>query len=348
MGKRATLQDIANYCSLSKSMVAYVIREPNACKATEETKAAIAAAVRELNYMPNLTARRLRTQRSKLIGIAFPSLLGYYHELQLEIEAELERHGYYSISTHWNHKAADIHQEILHALNRLCCQQVDGIISCHHDFPPTELSVPIVYYGEPQSTADCVFPDLADYSHKVIQYLFKMGHRKIGYMGYYNDIRKGFIIREMQGLGLEIRTEWFMYALATLENGYIIMQRFLELKERPTAIIVHSDQMAIAAMRAAIEAGVKIPDEISFISFDGLQESAYLNPALTTFHISFQQAAMLLVQTILHRLDDPKMPLQQRTISVSLIERESVQAMTSSIISGYRSLEVLPEHSKAY
>ena len=328
MVRKTTLQDIADYCDLSKSMVAYVIREPHTCKATEETKAAVAEAVRKLNYQPNLTARRLRTQCSKLIGIAFPSLLGYYHELQLEIELELEKHGYNSISTHWNYKTPQILPEIRRALDRLTSQQVDGIISCHYDPPFAEIPLPIVYYGDPQESSDCVYPDLADYSRRVVQYLYRKNHRRIGYMGYANDLRKVFLIKEMSELNLDIRPEWFIYALATLENGYKVMRDFLALKERPTAIIIHSDSMAISAMRAAMEAGLRIPDDISFISFDGLQESAYLNPALTTFHIPFQKAANLLVETMLGRLCDPLQPQQKRTFPVSLIERESVKDQT--------------------
>ncbi len=325
MTKRTTLQDIADYCSLSKSMVAYVIREPHTCKATEETKAAVAAAVRELNYMPNLTARRLRTQRSKLIGIAFPSLMGYYNELQMEIESELEKHGYYSVSIHWNHKNPNVANEVRKALERLACQQVDGIICCHYDPSFADIAIPTVYYGEPQEEKDCVYPDLADYARKTVQFLRRMNHQDIGYMGYFNDPRKNMIIEEMAVAGLKMNSDWFMYDLATLENGYKVMRRFLELKRRPTAIIVHSDRMAISAIRAAMEAGLRVPEDISFISFDGLQESAYLNPALTTFHVSFQKAAELLVETVLGRLANPSQPQQKRIFPASLVVRESVK-----------------------
>lgn len=333
--KKVTLQDVADHCSLSKSMVAYVLREPETCKATAETKKKVATSARELNYIPNLAARRLRTQHSCLIGVALPAVYGYYHELQLQIESELEKHGYYGISTHWNYKMPDMLPEIKKALDRLYTHQVDGIISFHYDPSIPTIPIPVVYYGFPQETFDYVSPDLSDYSHQVVQYLLKMGHRRIGYMGYFNDQRRNFIVRELRRLKLEIRPEWFMYDLGTLENGYEIMRRFLALPERPTAIIVHSDHMALAALRAGMEAGVKIPDDLSLISFDDLPESAYLNPALTTFRVSFPEVAKLLVETILDRLQAPKKEQQRKIFSLKLIERESVKALTDAAIQGH-------------
>lgn len=325
MRKRTTLQDIADHCNLSKSMVAQVIRDPKGCKATAKTKSLIASAVRELDYQPNFAARALSTNRTHSVGIMFPTVISFYHELTIQLDFALAKRGYSGVFAYWDglNNSIDSFQM---AFERMRRRGVDGIITCQYDESVANRGIPVVTYGNERRLMDCVYPDKLDHAVRAVHYLVGHGHRNIGFLGHSEDVRYRAILDELKRLGVEFNPGWMVKTEMTyIQNGYKCMKTLLGNPDPPTAIITHSDQMAIGAIRYANEAGVRIPDDISIISFDNLTESAYTVPALTTFDQQYKLAAELLVETLLNRINNPGIPQQKRSFSMPLIERESVK-----------------------
>lgn len=322
--RKARLQDIADYCGLSKSMVAYVIREPETCKATAETKRLVAKAVKKLKYYPDYAAKMLSTKKSFTIGILFPHATGFYQGLFDSLHVELEAHGYYGLFSKWSHvKGQD--DTFRASFKQLCRRGVDGIITTPHDDIIPDCGIPVVVYGNEQKNADCVYPDKVRYASDVIRYLWKCGHCKIAFIGRFRDSRFPAIQQEMKRLKLEIRPEWNVdIEGALISNGYSDSKKILSQKERPSALILHSDQMAFGAYRAAYECGLRIPQDVSIISYDNSAESEYMVPSLTTFDQHYDVAAKLLADSILARIKTPDMPIQKKSFRLTLIERESV------------------------
>lgn len=326
--KHTTLQDIADYCRLSKSMVAQVIRDPENCKAAPRTKQAITEAARKLNYQPNMTAKALSTNRYHTVGVMFPAVNSFYYELTIHLEDALARRDYYALFSYYHSR--DILSSFRESFERLRRHGIDGIITCEYDEALANCGLPVVTYGNERRLMDCVFPDKLNYAAAAVDYLVQCGHRTIGFIGLFIDIRQRKICEELTRRSLPVNPDWMIDCGACSLNGYKAMRQILNGPERPTAVITHSDHMAFGALHAARECGVAVPDDISVLSYDNLHESAYCAPPLTTFDQQYPLGAELLAETILNRINDPGLPQQKRSFSLPLVERGSVKKLTQN------------------
>ncbi len=327
--KRTTLQDIANYCNLSKSMVAKVISNPENCKATPKTKSLVADAVKKLDYRPNFAAKALSTNRTFTIGVLFPTVNSFYGELGIKIDQALEKRGYTALFAYWD-GFKNTQQSFFKSFERMRLRGVDGVITCQYEEAIATSGIPVVTYGNERRLMDCVFPDKQDYAVRAVHYLVECGHRKIGCIGFLEERRYQIIIDELKKLGLEINPDWFVdiQPYSCYEDGYQTMKKILLQKRKPTAVISHGDHVAMGALSAANEFGVRIPDDISLLSYDNLRESAYSIPAITTFDQQYGLGAELLVECMIQRIENPDLPQQKRSFTMPLVERASVKKIT--------------------
>lgn len=318
--KRVTLEEVAEYCGLSKSTVAYVLRKPDSCKARPKTKAKVAAAVRKLGYRTNPAARALSTQRYRSIGILFPPCRGHYSPLLAELDKEMRKRNYFSVFSFWepDNAAASFENSLAH----LCNHGIDGIITTEYNPLVCKLNMPAVIYGNEWPGCDCVYPDKTAYMQETVAYLCRRNHRKIAFLGRTAEIRSKVLREELTERRLPVREDWFIDCMSS--DAEEAMRKLLALPERPDAVILHSDTMAPAVLVAAAETGVKIPEDISLISYDNLYESRYTRPALTTFDQCLPLAAKMLTETVLQRIDNPQMPQLKLSFKMPLIERDSV------------------------
>ena len=100
--KRVTLKDVADYCGLSRSLVAFIISNSGYRNSTPENRRKVAEAVKALNYRPNTAARELRARKSSTIGVAMPmSGTGIYGNMALELQREIKKRGFTSLFSFW-------------------------------------------------------------------------------------------------------------------------------------------------------------------------------------------------------------------------------------------------------
>lgn len=323
MRRSVTLQDIAEHCGFSKSTVAQVLRSPETCRAAAGTRSLVLAAARKLGYQPNFAARSLSTRRSFTIGVMFPAVGSFYHELVIRLDAILAQHGYYGLFSYWPPRL-DGRGAFRHAFERMRRHGVDGIITCEYDESLAGEGIPIVTYGNERRLMDCVYPDKRDYAVQAIRYLRERGHRRIAWMGLFLDVRYQVLMQAADAAGMTVKPAWMIPASGSQEANFRQIRAVLSQPEAPTAVITHSDHLAMGVILAAHQAGKRVPADVSVLSYDNLQEAAFCLPPLTTFDQRFDLAASLLAETVVRRIEEPSLPQQKRSYVMPLVERESV------------------------
>lgn len=317
MSKRITIQEIADRCGLSKSTVAYVLREPDTCRATPETRRKVLGTAKAMGYRGNPAARALSTRSYRAIGMLFPMAEGYYGELMMSLDRAMKLRGYHGIYSFWENGSFP------EALDNLCHQGIDGLISLEYSPALDDIGKPVVIYGNKWPRWDCVYPDKADYMRRTVAYLAGRGYREIGFLGLTHEIRAVVLREELARRGLQVRDEWFIDMFSNRENGKAAAEKLLALKERPAAVILHSD-ILMGGLLQTVAGHIRVPEELAVISFDNLKESAYSLPPLTTFDQCLDQAAEWLVDTLLKRIAAPDQPQILRSYTAPMVERLSV------------------------
>lgn len=322
MHQQITLQDIADYCGLSKSTVAKVISNPQNTKVRPVTVSKVLAAAKKLNYTTNFAAKMLRTQRSNTIGVIFPNVNSFYRELVTHLDSQLAKRGYFGLFSFWDPLDKKTY---LSSYKRMRDHGVDGIITNDKDESIPDMDIPTVIYGNRLRVFDCVYPDKLDYARRAVLHLHEMGHEKIGFIGAMHDPRFQAICDELRRLNLEVCPEWLLQCSAYMRNGYDMMRYLLKQSKLPTAVILHSDHLAFGVIRAAEEAAIRIPEDLSILSYDNLAESEFSNPPLTTFDQRYEYAAEQLVDILLKRIQNPSLSQQCISYVMPLVERKSVK-----------------------
>ena len=297
--KRVTLVDLAACCGLSKTAVGAILSHDPKYKVSPETKDMVLALARKMDYKPNLAAKALVSRKHYTVGMLFYSVKDRcYSEIMAAAQQKLAEKGYASLFAFWEDS------DFMSAFNMLADHGVDGIITN----APEELAqtlpadMPVVLYGFSSQTRDAVLVDRRAAIRKVLDYLYDNGHRDFGYL---------------------CNREWMKPTVNDINAREAAMKEILACRSCPTAIIVQNDVTAMAAMAIAVNAGVKVPEQISFVGFDNILESRYAVPALTTLDIRIEETAAHLADLLMKRIKNPKTPVMSCRIEPELVLRKS-------------------------
>lgn len=190
------------------------------------------------------------------------------------------------------------------------------------------------------SKYDCIQTDFASKTHEVLDYLYHEGHRNIGFIGglgskvtieglstyYKEEVRAVNYLEWMKLNNLEQFSKTFQGTWQA-ESGLNLGKQLLELKPRPTAVLVASDPMAVGVYKAINEANLRIPEDISVVSFDDIEMAEFMTPALSSIQMNAKEMGHLAVRMAKERmLEDRTMPI--RTICSSELKmRDSIGAL---------------------
>ncbi|WP_054027425.1 LacI family DNA-binding transcriptional regulator [Bacillus sp. FJAT-28004] len=328
-----TLKDIANQVGVSVSTVSRVINNDTSRQINAETKKRIWEVVLELGYKPNEAARNLvqnkkeEAKPSMQVGCIvmkeqFRGQHPYFSPILSGLSKQLQDSGY---TLTYIHSLDELQSE--QQLHRVVTEtHLDGMILIG------EIDSEILTYirkhiravvGIDLTDADVADIAVVDYDRiaavqAAIEHLIAQGHRKIGFIGgdmgtNGNPEDKRFIGFKyaMHRAGLEVNPDWVIDTEWLVEKSYSGMMNVLESQSNdlPTAMFAASDTLAIAAMRAVSESGLRIPEDMSFIGVDNIELSEYTNPPLSTVAVPKYEigvtSAKLLVQYINGTLDIP-------------------------------------------
>jgi DNA-binding LacI/PurR family transcriptional regulator len=328
--KSATLNDVGALCGVSYQTVSRVVNESPFVAA--KTRAQVLKAIAELGYRPNLTARRLATRRSSVIGMVGTAIT-YYGPAQVmvSIEETAKRRGY-------NLMFAGIERpntaRVVAAIDDLCEYQVDGLVLgvrvegsieavhklCH--------GVPFVALDtNPAPGVPNVVVDQQYGTRIAIEHLLKLGHQRIACVtgpplwSASKERRKGWA-KALKQAGLELgpclEGDW------SAESGFAAAVKLLDRHPRDfTAIVAANDHMALGVLRALHAKGIRVPAQISVVGYDDLPESRFFEPPLTTIHHDFagqgERCVEILLSMIKRQTYDPGLQL----LRPELVIRES-------------------------
>jgi len=333
----ATLHDVAHLAGVSIKTVSNVINDyPHIRPSTREK---VEAAIAQLGYQPNLTARSLRSGRTGVIGLALPELsLSYFAELADSVMVAAERRGVtVLIEQTGGDRAREL--EVLTSSRR---QLTDGLLFSalglgQDDARLLEVPYPVVLLGERifDGPTDHVTMRNIEAARAATEFLLERGHRRIAIVGAHEGevigsagLRLTGYRQALEAAGVGFDPELIGYTdLWHRANGATSMRALLASGVRFDAVFAFNDTLALGAMRVLQEAGIRVPDDVAVVGFDNLDEAQYSLPSLTTVDPGREEIAETAVRVLLERIDerDPAQPPRELFAEFSIVERESTR-----------------------
>jgi DNA-binding LacI/PurR family transcriptional regulator len=332
----ATIKDVAKRAGVSHSTVSRALRDSPLI--SDETTERVRQVAREMGYHPSAAARSLKTNQTKALGVIVRNIDDpFFSEILQGIEDVAQAEGY-SLFISSSQSDADRERLIVQAMRE---HRVDGVIICSTSFSSvqsqlfSEYGVPIVVINN-QAAEDyrySVYHDDEDGCRQLTRHLIELGHRRIAYLGNSSagrttlDRLSGFQ-QEMSSAGLPVPAGYIQQVPGgEPEHGQAGLDHFLNLPDRPTALVCFNDMMAIGVLKSLQLAGIQVPAECSLTGFDNIVFSAYTNPPLTTFdqpkHYIGAEAARLLLGILKTDPEDSPPGIMSKTLKGQLLVRKS-------------------------
>jgi DNA-binding LacI/PurR family transcriptional regulator len=330
------MKDVAKAGGVSLGTVSNVLNELPTV--TEENRRKVRAAIRELHYSPNYTARALKTKRSKCIGLIIPDINNpFYSEFARGVEDSLQAVGYNLFLCNSDRDA----EKERRYMDVLLGKMMDGFILFKTHLSVEEIinfsakyCIVLVDTGTYRDV-DCDMIKVDDYIgvKKALDYLWKNNHRRIAMIAGTKDSLSSLDrMRSYHDFfaskGRSISKAHIQYGNYNWHSGYECTKNFLAARYLPTAILASNDLMAIGAMKAIQEKGLSVPDDISVMGFDDIDMASLCTPTLTTVSQPKYEMGKCSVQCLLQRIDDRqaegKLKPKVTTFNTEIIVRDSV------------------------
>lgn len=332
------IKDIALQAGVSTATVSYVING-NHHKVSQATIEKVQKIIAENNYHPNATARSLASKYSRIIGVVIPHLgqeedfmvSPYNAHMLAFLERNIRNRGYYMMMRCVG-RCIDI-------VPSLSSWNVDGIIF-FGAFPDdiseieTHHAIPAVYIDSYAAELGISNVGIDDYKGGYLSagYLIGKGHHEIAFAG--PSVHYPGVIQErFRGFrdacskaGIWISEDQIFETNTLYESGVSAGQRIAMAQRNFTAVACMSDIVAMGVMEGLRSCGKSVPQDISVIGFDNLNESNYCNPKLTTISQNLSEKANAVCEALFRQIQDPEQRQQVR-LDVELAERQSVQEL---------------------
>lgn len=331
---KENLSSIASRVGVSVTTVSRVL-SGNAAKyrISADTAARVEAEAQRCNYAPSIVAQSLRKQQTHTIGLLTPSLANpYFAEMSSVIISEIHRRGYTTIVIDTMEDEGNFNEGI----TQLVARQVDGIIavpcgqdpamveSVSRDYVPVML-VDRYYEGNP-------LPYVTTNNYKggydATRLLIDAGHRNIACIqGVRSSAPNNERVRgyrdamEEAGLG---SMELVAGSEFSIQNGYLETKLLLSRADKPTAVFALSNNITLGVLKALREAGLRIPDDLSLVSFDNYAYMDYMEPPITRVGQPVEDMAMLATKILFDRIEGLSPGASQLRLSPTVIPGASI------------------------
>jgi DNA-binding LacI/PurR family transcriptional regulator len=322
--RRVTLDDVARRAEVSRSLVSIVMRDvPGASPATRER---VLAAARELGYRPDVRARSLAGQKSRLIGVMFGVGVGSFHfDLIEALYVAAREHGQNLILS-----ALTRGRDEAEAAQSLQDFRFGGLIMLG---PPTaepllagQLPVAVVGWHVDHPAVDSVRTSDERGMAAAVDHLVHLGHRRIAHIDGGDDLiagaRRAAYVAAMgrHGLADEVR---LVPGGQTQLDGQRAARRLLDEGDLPTALVAFNDDVAVAAMGLLAQQGVAIPDRVSVIGWDDSEAAALSPVALTSVEQRPDTIGRLVVERLVARIEQRRIADREIVLEPELRVRQS-------------------------
>lgn len=334
--RQPTSADVARLAGVSRATVSYVLNDAPNENISEATRARVRAAAARIGYQPHAGAQSLRSSVTHILGLLVPEANnGHHQETAAGVEACARRKGYSLFQSVTNFDAAEDRRGFLQLKQRrfdaLILTSALGATVLNEMGSLLERGAVITGLGFSDPRIDAVRTEPIRGERQVLEHLVALGHRRIGYIYGVAD-QEVFRSRldtclELQGqLKVPFHEAWVRRCGPTLADGYQATQELLQLtqgEERPTALIVVNDLVAMAVLAALHAAGIAVPAEMSVISFDNTSMAEYTVPSLTSVDCEARLMGEHAASLTIARLEDRQRPLTHIETRAELVVRGS-------------------------
>ncbi len=330
--KVVTLKNIAEELGLSITAVSKALRGEGGIG--KETVERIKQTAKRMNYLPNSVAKSLRTNTTKTLGlIVSDSSFSFFTPVIEGVEKSASEYGYNIILCN-AYSNVDKEKE---AVRILANKRVDGLILAasmlngeeHREFLES-FGIPYVFVIRKSETDenDYVINDNAYGSFQIVDYLIKTGSKRICFINIYEKIasysdRMTGYKKALEENGIVYNDRLLYGAKPTVEDGYAAMNRILASGDAVDAVFCGCDVIAIGAMEAIIEAGLRIPEDIRVAGYDDIEYAAYLRVPLTTVRQPKYKIGKMGTEVLIDKIQEKFEDRQNIVLRPDLVLRHS-------------------------
>jgi len=308
-----TISDVADLAGVSKRTVSRVINKSD--KVNERTRRNVQQIIQKLNYTPNSRARGLRSRCSYLIGLIYDMPTLHMNDVQKGIVSVCTGVGYDIVVHPCEFGSVDLVRDVQAFIQR---SKVDGVMV----LPPVSenrevtdaldrIGVPHVHFASKLSNEPWrqVVTNYEPAVTDMTNHLVSLGHTRIGFISgpkgnVSSQKRHQAFADALETHGLELPDTLVVEGAFTYESGVNAARRLLSREDRPTAVFAANDEMAFGVMNVADKLGIKVPDDLSVVGFDGTDFSEFVIPSLSTIRRPSGRMARLGAQKLLTLINE--------------------------------------------
>ena len=328
------IKEVAKRARVSTATVSRTIN--NSAKVKPATAARVRKAIEELNFFPNTHARTLVSGRSHMVGLIISDITNpFFPELVKSFEDQAVQRGKEIIigNTDYNPK------RMAGCIQRMVERKVDGVAIMTSEADPalmvelTRRAIPTVFMdtGKPGPHTANIRIDYAQGIHEALQHLFGLHHRHIAFISGPMNLESARIRHAAFLSGMKARGLAELGAIEKgdhrIEGGAVAMGNLLKLAHRPTAVVASNDLTAIGALGVILQAGLRVPEDISLVGFDDIAFARLTQPPLTTVQLSRTRLAVTAFAALEALLQKEDGSHADYTIPTHLVMRESTRAI---------------------
>jgi len=325
-----TIKDVAKAAGVSVATISRVLSNPDVVRPS--TREHVLQVIKEMNYQPNVLARQLRIQETRTIIVIVPTIENsFLRGIITGIGEEAEQQGYQMLIADLQSQPS-LEKYYFEAVQQ---RQIDGIISLSANMTQKLVQqiaekYPLVMAA--QCISDYTIPsvsiDNVAASKALMTHLIRLGHSNIAHITVstmqlpYQD-RLNSYISVLKEHNIPVDQELISYGKPTITGGYDQMWTMLARQKKFTAVFAAGDTMAIGAMKALKDQGLRVPEDCAVVGFDDIDLSAFWEPALTTIHQPKEMIGRIAFQKLLALIQNNPITNNQEFLPFELIIRES-------------------------
>lgn len=330
-----TIKDVAELAGVSISTVSRVINKSKPVSPAVKRK--VLDAIEELDYKPNQVARSLVTRKSNLIGVILTDIRNYYIANMVRGIEEIGRMYNYDIILSSSYGEVEREKNLLQLLR---AKQVEGIIFISEVLndqvlnAATGLNIPSVYLNKYYRHDSLPTVSIEGFrgAYKMTNYLQKLGHKKILYLG--GNVEEDKSVEKLKAQGYKkamAESQLEEYILTTeaftVETGYRLGSQLVELmdKENITGVFACQDEIAIGLINYCYDQNIKVPEDISISGYGDTDLASIYRPGLTTIKEPYYDIGAVAIRRIIKEIDEGVVEKENIYLPIHLVERESTK-----------------------
>lgn len=328
---KVTIVQVAEKAGVSLGTVSRVLN--NDVHVAPETRERVSAVVREMGYVANRQARGLKGSRTNIIGMLVPDLgTGYIGEIMRGVDTELGLHQL-DLMLFTTHRTAA--KEASYVAN-MAQGMVDGLLLVLPRNPAdfigtlTLRNFPFVLIDHQGTASPCPAVGATNWqgAYNATEYLIKLGHTRIGFITGSMDL--GAAVDRLDGYKSALKkhhipedSRLIYHGTFFQPEGFAGASALMDLQDPPTAIFASNDVMAMGAMDAVRNRGLRVPEDVSILGFDDIPQAEVVRPALSTVRQPLRDMGAIATQMLVDKLKNPEKEMTRIELPTELIVRAS-------------------------